>query len=151
MARTSGGKFIDVDEQSFMRIARIEGQHSLVNILLDTFAFVARRQSAARCTREQASLYTLGLRVVGHVLDDDTPFTFNVNGPNWPSVCDFRRADVALTADPVALLERRAVVVGVVESALLDGGQSVDSVVSRLVGNVGVFLQNQRVVFDGVL
>jgi hypothetical protein len=29
--------------------------------------------------------------------------------------------------------------------------QSLDRIIGRLIGNIGVFLQHQRVVFDGVL
>jgi hypothetical protein len=151
VTRAGRGQLVDVDEEALVRIARVEGQHAVVDVFLDALALVARCQGAARSAREQTGLHSLGLRVVGHVLDDNTPFSLDVDGAHRSGVQHLGRADVALTADPVALLERRAVVVGVVESALLDGGQSVDSVVSRLVGNVGVFLQNQRVVFDGVL
>jgi hypothetical protein len=31
------------------------------------------------------------------------------------------------------------------------GGQSIDQIIGRLIGNIGVFLQHQRVVVDGVL
>jgi hypothetical protein len=30
-------------------------------------------------------------------------------------------------------------------------GQSIDQIIGRLIGNIGVFLQHQRVVIDGVL
>ena len=37
MARTSRGKLVGIDEKSTVRITRVQGEHSVVNILLGTF------------------------------------------------------------------------------------------------------------------
>ena len=42
MARASRRKLVGIDEKSTVRITRVKGQHSVVNILLGTFGMVTR-------------------------------------------------------------------------------------------------------------
>jgi hypothetical protein len=48
MARTGRGKLEDVDENALVRVARIEGQHPVVDVLLGTLGLVARGQKSTR-------------------------------------------------------------------------------------------------------
>ena len=43
MTGTSGRQFVNVDEETSVRIAGIEGQHAMVDVLLQALAFVAGR------------------------------------------------------------------------------------------------------------
>lgn len=153
VTRASRWQLVNVDEDSFLRIARIEGKHPLINVLLQTLAVIARSQSAASGTREQARFDALSLSVSGpgDFLDDDAPFSIGVHGSEWASIQNVTWADVTFTTDPVSLLERLSVVLGVIEMFLRQGSQSIDQVVGRLVGNVGVLLQHQQVIIDGIL
>lgn len=116
VARASRWQFVKVNENSLFGIARIEGQHALVDVLLQAFAAIARSQSAARGAGEQANLDTLGLRVSrpGDILNDGTPFTVNVQSAQRAGVMDIAGANVSFLADPVGHLESLARVVGVV-------------------------------------
>lgn len=75
-------------------------------------------------------------------MDDDAPLAVDVLGADWAGVGDLTGADETLTTDPVALIELLAVVERVVEFLLLDFGDAVDQVVSRLIGHIGVFLHD---------
>lgn len=116
VTRASRWQFVNVNKNSLLSIARIEGQHALVDVLLHAFAAKARSQSAARGAGEQASLDTLGLRVSrpGDILNDGTPFTVNVQSAQRTGVLDIARADVSFLANPVGLLKGLALVIGVV-------------------------------------
>ena len=153
VARTGRRQLVDVNEDSLLGIAGIEGKHPLVNVLLQTFAAVARGQGTTGCTREQASFDAMGLGVSGpgDFLDDDPPFSIDIHCPKWASINDIAWADVSLVTRPVAFLEEFAFVVGVVEVFLSQRGQSIDQIVGRLIGKICVFLQHQPVVIDGVL
>ncbi len=153
VARAGRWQLVDVDEDSLLGIAGIEGKHPLVNILLQTFAAETRGQGATRCTGEQTSFDALSLGVSGPgvFLDDDPPFSIDIHCPEWASINDVARADVSLVTRPVALLEEFPFVVGVVEVCLSQRGQSIDQIIGRLIGNIRVFLQHQRVVINGVL
>lgn len=150
-ARAGRRQLVDVDEQALVRVARIEREHPVIHVLLDALALVARGQRTARSPREQARLDALGLRVVRHVLDNDAPLAVDVLGAHGASVQDLARADVAFTADPVALVERLAIVQRVVKVLLFEGSHAIDQIVGRLVGHFSVFLQDERIVLDGVL
>ena len=80
MARASGWQLVGVDEDALVSVARIEREHAVNGVFLETFAEVARGQRAASGFREQASLGPLGLGVSGpgDVLDNDAPFTGRV-------------------------------------------------------------------------
>jgi hypothetical protein len=90
----------------------------MIDVLLDTGAVMTRSQGTARCAGEQASLHPLGLGVVGDILYDDTPFAFDVHCTDGTGVNNVAGADVSFTANPVALVKRFTVVVGVVEFVL---------------------------------
>lgn len=117
MARASRRQLVNVDENSLLRIAWIEGKHALVDIFLQAFALIARCQSAARRAGKQASLGPLGLGVSGpcDFLNDNAPLSIGIHRADRASVQDIAGADVSFTTDPVALLEGVAVVLGVVE------------------------------------
>ena len=153
VARAGRWQLVDVDEDSLLGIAWIEGKHPLVNIFLQTFAAETRGQGATRCTREQTSFDALSLGVSGPgvFLDDDPPFSIDIHCASRTSVNDVTRTDVSLFTRPVSFFVELAVVVGVVEVVFGQRSQSLDRIIGRLIGNIGVFLQHQRVVFDGVL
>ena len=153
VARAGRWQLVDVDEDSLLGIARIKGKHPLVNIFLQTFAAETRGQGATSCTGEQTIFDAVGLGVSGPgvFLDDDPPFSIDIHCAEWTSINDIARADVSFTPNPVALLKGLAVVFGIVEMFLRQGGQSIDQIIGRLISNIGVFLQHQRVVIDGVL
>ena len=117
MTRASRWQLVNVDEDSLLRIAGIEGEHPLVNVFLETFAAETWGQSATRDTREQTSFDALSLGVTGpgDFLYNDTPFSFNIHSASGTAVNDVTRADVAFTAHPVALLVEFAFVVRVIE------------------------------------
>ena len=153
VAGAGRGQFVDVDEQALVGVARVEGQHAVVDVLLQTFAVVARGQGTASSFGEQAGFDALGLSISGPSLslDNDAPFAVYVLGTQRAGVVDIRRADESLTADPVALVELLSVVERVVEFLLLFLGDAIDQIVSGLGHNIGPFLQSQRIVIDGVL
>ena len=130
MARTSRWQLVGVDEETAVRIARVERQHAMVDVLLEALAVVARSQSAASGFREQAGFDALRLRVVGDVLDDDAPFAVDVLGAQRSGVFDVAGADESFTADPVTLVELFAVVERVVEFLFLRFGDAIDQIVS---------------------
>ena len=112
MARAGRRQLEGVDEQTLVRFARVEGQHAVVNVLLEALAEVAWRQGTTGSFWEQAGLDTLSLVVLGpgDFLDDDAPLSGNVLGAQWSGVLDVGRADESLSADPVTLVELLAVV-----------------------------------------
>ena len=120
-------------------------------LLLDTFTAIAGRKSAAGRSSIEARLDALGLSQILDILNDNTPIAIHILGAHWPGVQDFRGADVALISDPVALVERIAVVQRVIEMIFLHIGHSIDQIVGRLIRNLGVLLHNNRVVLDGLL
>ncbi len=117
MARAGRWQLVDVDEDSLLGIARIEGKHPLVNKFLQTFAAETRGQGATRCTRVQTSFDALSLGVSGPgvFLDDDPPFSIDIHCSEWASINDVARAYVSFTPNPVALVKGLAVVFGIVE------------------------------------
>ena len=48
VARTGRWQLVDVDEETSLGITRIEGEHTVVDVLLDAGAAMARSQSTAR-------------------------------------------------------------------------------------------------------
>lgn len=126
VARTSRRQLVDVDEETFVGITRIEGEHSVIDILLHTGATVARGQSTTRGTREQAGLDTLGLRVVCDVLNNHAPFAVNIHRTDRTGIQYFAWADVTFTTDPVTLIEGLAVIEGIIEMVLLVSRNTID-------------------------
>ena len=161
MARASRGELVRVNEESTVGIAGVEGQHPVVDVLLGALGLVAGGEKAAGRVRGLAGLEpgSLGVVVVtiavvlGDVLEDNAPISLNVDSPLDLGVVDMGGAEVALGSDPVAgiigggALGSTSVVV-VVEGVLLVGGDVLDEVVGRLVGDVAVLLQEDRVLAD---
>ena len=141
-ARAGRWQLVNVDEQTFAGIARVEGEHAVVDVLLEALAPMTWSQSAARSPRVTANLNALGLRVDIYILDDNSPFAQDVGGADWAGVFDVAGADETFTADPVALVELLAVVERVIEFLFLLLGHAINQIVGRLVGNIGVFLQD---------
>lgn len=146
MARASRWEFEDVNEQAFVRIARVISQHSFIDVLLGAFALVARGQKSAGRIGGQASLQTSCLRVVMSV-DNNTPIAIDITSALGHGIKNLRGAQVAFGTDPVGNIVRAgtfgsAGVVFVVESVLGVLVQMLDQVVGRLVGNIGeLFLE----------
>lgn len=110
IARASRWQLIDVDEQAPVHVTWIEGEHALINIFLNANTAIARSQSTTRGTGKQTSFRTLGLSVVGNILNDDTPLTIDVLGADGTRIFNVTRADIPFTANPVALFESVAIV-----------------------------------------
>ena len=90
---------------------------------------------------------------LGDVLEDDPPVALHVDGPGDFGVVNVAGAEVSLGSNPVAgvVLARSlagAGVVTIVEALLLGLGDSVHEVIGALVGNVGVLLEEERVLGD---
>ena len=156
MAAAGGRQPVDVDEEALVRVARVVGEHAVVDVLLGALALVAGRQGATRGVRVQARLQPRRLRVVVDVVDDHPPFAGHVLGAARLAVNDVTGADVAGRAGPVghvvrAVALRGARVEGVVEGGLLVGAQAGHQVVGRLAADVGVLLGEQLVLRDGRL
>jgi len=151
VARTSRWQLVDVDEETLVRIAWVEGEHAVVDILLKAGALIARSQGAASGSSKQAGLDALGLSIVSDVLNDDSPFSIDVLSAQGTSVGDIRWADKSLTSNPVAFVELLAVIEGIVEFLLLLLCDSINQIIGRLVSNIGVLLQDQRIIIDGIL
>jgi hypothetical protein len=151
VARTSRWQLVDVDEETLVRIAWVKGEHAVVHVLLQAGAFVARSQGTARGSSKQAGLDALGLSIVSDVLNDDSPFSIDVLSTQGTSIGNIRWADISLTSNPVAFVELLAVIEGIVKFLLLLLCDSINQIIGRLVSNIGVLLQNQRIIIDGVL
>ena len=102
----------------------------MVDVFLDTGTAMARSQSTARCTREQASLDALGLGVVGDVLNNHAPLTIDIQSAFRASVNDVAGADVTFTSNPVAFFIKLAFVVGIIKVFLLQCSDTSNQVIS---------------------
>lgn len=102
----------------------------MVDVFLDAGTAMAWGQSAAGSTSKQARFNTLRLSVIGHILNNDTPFTFNVQSSFRPGINDIARADVSSASDPVALVEGFAVVVGIIEFIFFRRTDAINQVIS---------------------
>ena len=90
---------------------------------------------------------------LGDVLEDDSPVALHVDGPGDLGVIHLTGAEVALGPDPVTGVVLAgslagAGVVAVVEALFLGLCDSVDEVVGTLVGDVGILLEEERVLGD---
>ena len=82
----------------------------MVNVFLGTFALVTWGKETTSRVWGLTSLQTGSLGVVimaitiffGDVLEDDSPVTFNINGPADLSIINIRWAQVAFRSDPVS-------------------------------------------------
>jgi len=161
MARTSRGKLVGIDEKSTVRITRVQGEHSVVNILLGTFGVVTGSQKSAGRVGGLTGFQAGGLGIVivtisvvfGDMLEDNSPVPFNIDGTFDFGVFNGGRAEVALRSDPVGgIIGRRSLgsssVIIVVESSLLGSNDVLNQVIGRLVGDIRVFFQENRVLGD---
>ena len=161
MARTSRWQLVGIDKKSTVRIARVQGKHTVVNVLLSTLGLVTRGQKSASRVGGQASFQTSGLSVVvvtirvvlRNVLQNHAPVPFNIDGPLDLAVHDLGGAQVALGADPVASVIRRgslgsSSVVLVVKSGFLVSGDVFNQIIGALVGHVAVLLEEDGVLRD---
>ena len=161
MTGAGTGQLVGVDEESSVGITGVEGEHSVVDVLLSTLGLVAGGQQSAGAVREQAGLQSGGLGVVvvtvavtlGDVLEDDPPVTLNIDSPGDLGVVNIGGTEVTLGSDPVSGVVLAGAlagssVVAVVEVLLLRLGDHLHEVVSALVSNVGVLLQEESVLAD---
>jgi hypothetical protein len=155
------GELVGIDEESSVGITGVQGEHPVVDILLGTLWLVARSQQPAGTVREQTGLQSGGLGVVvvtvaislRDVLQDDPPVTLNIDSPGDLGVVNIGGAKVTLRSDPVSGVVLAgslagASVVAVVEALLLRLGDHLHEVVSTLVSDVGVLLQEESVLAD---
>ena len=98
----------DVDENSFVGITRVEGQHPVVDVLLRALGLIARSQKSAGRIREEAGLESRGLRILENAVDDGPPFAVDVSGALGHGVDHLGGAKVALGPDPVRRVVGRA-------------------------------------------
>ena len=112
VARASRRQLEGIDEDTFVRVTGVEGEHAVVDVLLQALAVVARSKGTASGFGEEAGFDALGLGVSGPgvVLDNDAPFTISVLSAQGTGVLDVARADESLAANPVSLIELLAVV-----------------------------------------
>jgi len=155
------GQLVGVDEESSVGITGVEGEHPVVDILLGTLGLVAGGQQSAGAVREQTGLQSGGLGVVvvpvavslRDVLEDDPPVTLHIDGPGDLGVVNIGGTKVTLGSDPVSGVVLAgslagSSVVAVVETFLLRLGDHLHEVVSTLVSDVGVLLQEESVLAD---
>jgi len=161
VTRASAGQLVGVNEESSVGITGVDREHPVVDVLLGTLGLVAGGEQPAGAVREQASLQPGGLGVVvvtvaialRDVLQDDPPVTLNIDSPGDLGVVNIGGAKVTLGSDPVSGVVLAgslagSSVVAVVEMFLLRLGDHLHEVVSTLVSDVGVLLQEESVLAD---
>ena len=161
MARTSRGKLVGIDEKSTVWITRVQGKHSVVNILLGTFGVITGSQKSAGRIRGLAGFQAGGLGIVivtisvvfGDVLENDTPVSFNVDSTFDFGVFNCGWAKVTFRSDPVgSIIGRRSLgsssIVFVIEGSFLRSNDVLNQVIGGLVGNIGVLFQENGVLGD---
>jgi len=161
MTGAGTGQLVGVDEESSVSVTGVQGQHPVVDKLLGALGLVARSQEPAGAVREQTGLQSGGLGVVvvtvavalRDVLEDDPPVTLNIDSPGDLGVVNIGGAKVTLGSDPVSGVVLAgslagSSVVAVVEVFLLRLGDHLHEVVSTLVSDVGVLLQEESVLAD---
>jgi hypothetical protein len=161
MAGAGRGELVGIDEESPVGVTGVNGDHPVVDILLCALALVTGSEEPAGAVGSETGLKPGSLGVVvlavavllGDVLKDNAPVALNVDSALDLGVVDDRGAEVALGAGPVGKVKGRgalggAGVVLVVKGVLLISGDVVNQVVSRLVGHVGVLLQEDGILAD---
>jgi len=161
VARTSTRQLVSIDEEPSVWVTRVNREHSVVDILLGTLGLVARGKKTTSRVGEQAGLKTGGLGVVvvtvsvslRDVLEDDPPVTFNIDSTGDLSVVNVRRAKVTLRSNPVRGVIRRwslgsSRVILVVKRLFLRLGDVLNKVISRLISNICVLLQEESILRD---
>ena len=101
VTRTRRRELEDVDEDPLVRVARVEGQHPVIDVLLRALGLVAGREEPTGRVRVQAGLESGRLRVLLDAVDDDPPFAVHVPGSLRGRVDDLRGAEVPLGSNPV--------------------------------------------------
>ncbi len=101
-------KLEDVDENSFVGITRVKGQHPVVDVLLRALGLIARSQKSAGRIREEAGLESRGLGILENAVDDGPPFAVDVSGALGHGVDHLGGAKVSLRPDPVRRVVWRA-------------------------------------------
>ena len=110
MARAGRRELVGINKETSVRITGIYGDHSMVNVFLSAFALVTGGKETASGVWGLTSLQAGGLSIIvmaitvffGDVLEDDSPVTFNINGPADLSIINIRWAQVAFRSDPVS-------------------------------------------------
>ena len=161
MTRASRRQFVGIDEKSTVGIARVIRQHSVVDILLGTFGSVARSQKPTGRIRGQTGFQTSGLSVVvmsitvifRHMLQNDPPEAFDVQSAKNFDVIDLAGAQITFRSNPVTGVIRTGSfgssgVVIVVKRGFLRSHDFFDQIIGGLIGNIGIFLQENGVLTD---
>ena len=161
VAGAGAGELVGVDEEASVGVTGVHREHPVVDVLLGALRLVAGGQQPAGAVREQAGLQPGGLGVVvvtvavslGDVLEDDPPVALNIDGPCDLGVVHVGGTEVALGSDPVGSVVLAGSLAGsgvvrVVEALLLRLGDHLHEVVSTLVSDVGVLLQEESVLAD---
>ena len=155
------GELVGVDEEPSVGITGVDREHPVVDVLLGALGLVAGSQEPAGAVWEETGLEPGGLGVVvvavavplGDVLEDDPPVSLHIDGPGDLGVVHVGGTEVALGSDPVTgvILAGSLAgpgVVGVVEALLLRLGDGLHEIVSALVSNVSVLLEEESVLAD---
>jgi len=158
---TGTGELVGVNEESSVGVTGVDREHPVVDILLGALALVAGGEESAGIVRVEASLEPGSLGVVvlsvsvsfGDVLQDDPPVALDVHGPGDLGIVNVGGAQVALRSDPVAGIILRGSlgstsVVLIVKGILLVLGDVLNQIISGLIGNISVLLQEQGVLGD---
>lgn len=161
MARAGRWQLVGVDEESPVWVARVDGDHAVVDVLLGALALVAGGEEPAGRVWGLARLQAGGLGVVvvsvsvllGDVLQDDPPVALDIDGAPDLGVPNVRGAEVALGSNPVGgVIGGGALggtsVVAVVKGGLLGSGDMLHQVVSALVSHIRVLFKEDRVLRD---
>ena len=161
VARAGRWQLVGVDEESPVGVARVDREHAVVDILLGALGLIARGKEAAGRVGCLTGLQPGGLGVVvvavavplGDVLEDDPPVSLHIDGPGDLGVVHVGGTEVALGSDPVAGVVLAGSLAGtsvvpVVEMLLLRLGDHLHEVVSALVSNVSVLLEEESVLAD---
>jgi hypothetical protein len=161
MAGASRGKLVGIDEKSTVRITGVEGEHSVVNILLGTFGVVTGGQKTAGRVWGLAGFQASSLGIVivtvsvvfGNMLEDNSPVPFNIDSTFDFGIFNSGGAKVALGSNPMGSIIGRgslgsSSVIFVVESSLLRSNDVLNQVIGRLVSDIRVFFQENRVLGD---
>lgn len=161
VAGACAGQLVGVNEEASVGVARVDGEHPVVDVLLGALRLVARSQQPAGTVGGQAGLEPGGLSVVvvavavalGDVLEDDPPVALNIHCSGDLGVVDVGGAKVALRSNPVGGVIRRGALGGttvvlVVKVFFLLLGDVLDQVVGGLVSNVSILLQEESILRD---
>jgi len=161
MARTSTGELVCINEESSVWITRVKGQHSVVDKLLGALGLVAGGQESAGTVGEQTGLQSGGLGVVvvtisisvRNVLENDSPVALNIDSAGDLGIVNIRGTEVSLRSNPVGSVILAwslgcSGVVAVVKVFLLRLGNAINKVISRLVSNVSILLEEESILGD---